>query len=320
MNHLLYAKTGTINEQVAQVFKNYSEETAELLQGTVLTEQSLMAYFKDVQKRADVVKKAGFKDWNDFMKAWSNEMYTMTDVLFGKGGIFEGFTDIANDSLLGHDNAGTMLIGSLNETVAMLGKYSSADKIESQDSLKAGLKKFVELYNKEEVDEKGNKVYKNRFFKDSSGEGIGIELVDGRLRLENGRSLDASLDNSNIVDYDSIEKLVREANEFLVNEGAGKEDQLIHKVKQVEEDGRHVFYVDDKEGKEIFGRMIYGKKDGKDIIEGSIGSTYKKIVVDKKDVASFDITIIRFDIYSMILLFIKVFFFLIKKACVKIFL
>jgi hypothetical protein len=280
MNHLLYAKTGTINEQVAQVFKNYSEETAELLQGTVLTEQSLMAYFKDVQKRADVVKKAGFKDWNDFMKAWSNEMYTMTDVLFGKGGIFEGFTDIANDSLLGHDNAGTMLIGSLNETVAMLGKYSSADKIESQDSLKAGLKKFVELYNKEEVDEKGNKVYKNRFFKDSSGEGIGIELVDGRLRLENGRSLDASLDNSNIVDYDSIEKLVREANEFLVNEGAGKEDQLIHKVKQVEEDGRHVFYVDDKEGKEIFGRMIYGKKDGKDIIEGSIGSTYKKIVVD----------------------------------------
>ena len=280
MNHLLYAKTGTINEQVAQVFKNYSEETAELLQGTVLTEQSLMAYFKDVQKRADVVKKAGFKDWNDFMKAWSNEMYTMTDVLFGKGGIFEGFTDIANDNLLGHDNAGTMLIGSLNETVAMLGKYSSIDKIESQDSLKAGLKKFVELYNKEEIDEEGNKVYRNRFFKDSSGKGIGIELVDGRLRLENGRSLNASLNNSDIVDYDSIEKLVREANEFLVNEGAGKEDQLIHKVKQVEEDGRHVFYVNDKEGKEIFGRMIYGKKDGKDIIEGSIGSTYKKIVVD----------------------------------------
>lgn len=279
MNHLLYAKTGTINAQVAQVFKNYSDETAELLQGTVLTEQSLMAYFKDVQKRTDVVKQAGFDSWESFMKAWSDEMYTMTDVLFGKGGIFEGFTDIANDNLLGHGNAGTTLIGSLNETVAMLGKYSSVDKIESKDSLQLGFKKFVELYNKETIDSEGNKIYENRFFKDGSGKGIGIELVDGRLRLEGGRSLDASLDNSDIVDYNSLEKLVREANEFLVDEGATKEDQLIHKVKQVKEDGRNVFYVDD-EGEEIFGRMLYGKKDGKDIIEGSIGSTYKKIVID----------------------------------------
>lgn len=286
MNHLLYAKTGTIDEKVANVFRYYSDETAELLQGTVLTRNALEAYFNNTSKRRIVAKQAGFKSWGHFVKAWENEMYTMTDVLFGKGGIFEGFTDIANDNLLGHGNAGTTLLGSLNETVAMLGKYSSTNKKESQKSLELGFQKFVDIYNKETVDAQGNRVYANRFFKNAKGEGIGIELVNGRLRLEGGRALDLSLENSDSVNYEALENLVREANDFLVQKGATKEDRLIHKLKQVDEGDRYVFYVDEDEGKEYFGRMIYGKRDGKDIVEGSIGSLYKKIVLDPETQSS----------------------------------
>jgi hypothetical protein len=285
MNHILYAKTGTINEQVAQVFKSYSDETAELVTGTVLTDQALAAYFKDIPKRDTMVSKAGFSSWDDFVSAWKSEMYTMSDVLFGKGGIFEGFTDIANDNLLGHDNKGTMLVGSLNEAVAMLGKYSSADKQESQASLELGFKKFLDFYNKETIDDKGNKTYANKFFINQSGEALDIELVNGRLRLKGGQGLENGLDKYDMVDYEKLESMIRDVDKFLVDEGATKEDRLIHKVKQVTKDNRHVFYADD-EGEELFGRMLYSKEGDKDIIVGSIGSTYKKIVMDPETQSS----------------------------------
>ena len=285
MNHILYAKTGTINESVAQVFKNYSDETADLLTGTVLTDRALAAYFKDTVKRTDVVKQAGFTDWDDFIKAWKSEMYTMSDVLFGKGGIFEGFTDIANDNLLGHENKGTMLMGSLNEAVAMLGKYSSTDKKESQESLALGFKKFLDFYNKETIDDKGNKVYANKFFINQSGEALDIELVNGRLRLKGGKSLDSGLDSYDMVDYKKLESMIRDVDKFLVDEGATKEDRLIHKVTKIETKDRYIFYADD-EGEELFGRMLYSKEGDQDIIVGSVGSTYKKIVMDPETQSS----------------------------------
>ena len=285
MNHILYAKTGTINEQVAQVFKSYSDETAELIQGTVLTDQALAAYFKDISKRDATISKAGFANWEDFVKAWKGEMYTMSDVLFGKGGIFEGFTDIANDNLLGHDNKGTMLMGSLNEAVAMLGKYSSADKKESQESLELGFKKFLDFYNKETIDDKGNKIYANKFFVNQSGEALDIELVNGRFRLKGGQGLKAGLDEYDMVDYEKLESMIRDVDKFLVDEGATKEDRLIHKVKHVQKEDKHMFYADD-EGEEFFGRMIYSKEGDKDIIVGSVGSTYKKIVMDPETQSS----------------------------------
>lgn len=284
MNHILYAKIGTVDERVAKVFKMYSPETAELLQGTVLSEQSFKAYFKDTLRAQDVAVQAGFKDWDEFVGAWHKEMYTMRDVLFGKGGIFEGFTDIANDNLLGHDNKGTMIIGSLDEAISMLGKYSN-NGVENQRSRQKGLEKFVEMYNK--IDDKGY----NRFgffmetVADENGnlvnKAMELEVVNGHLRFKDGRSFYDGLDNPDYIDNKKLEDLVREIDTFVKGQGAGKEDWLIHKVKTEKDKktGATIFYADD-EGEEIIGRMIYSKRDGKDVIVGSSGIVQHKIVVD----------------------------------------
>ena len=279
MNHLLYAKTGSIDERVAKVFKTYSDDTAELLQGTVLTPQALNAYFKDTQRRRIVAKQAGFKSWGQFTKAWEKEMYTMRDIVFGKGGLFEGFTDIANDNLLGHDNKGTMLIGSLNEAIAMLGKYSN-NGIESEVSRRKGLDEFVKLYNRTTDD--GSSPFK--FFVDGSGKGIDLEVVDGHLRFKSGRSLNMSLKDSDSVDYKKLESLVKDIDSFIKGKGASSEDRLVHKVKNV--NGVLHSIGDNEEGEEIIGRMLYSKKGNKDIIVGSVGSTHHKIVLDPETQSS----------------------------------
>ena len=262
MNHILYAKTGTIDKNVAKVFELYSDETKELLQGTVLTRQALDAFFDDTQKRRIVAKQAGFKSWGQFVKAWEKEMYTMSDVIFGKGGLFEGFTDIANDNVAGHGNKGTMLIGSLNEAINMLGKYSSENKVENLESRQKGLEEFVKKYNDNED---------FQFIRNYKDEGVKIELKDGHLRLEDGRGLSESFETADTINYKNLEAFIRDIDTFIKDQGAGKEDRLIHEY----------------EGDELIGRMLYSKDEkGNDIIVGSIGSSEHKIVLDPETQSS----------------------------------
>ena len=273
MNHILYAKTGTIDASVAKVFRDYSEETAALLQGTVLTPQALEAFFSDIDKRNAVLNAAGFRSWESFKRAWETEMYSMSDMLFGKGGIFEGFTDISNDNILGHDNRGTMLIGSVDESISMLGKYLNGG-VESLDSRDKGIKEFIDMYNNSD---------EFQFFRSGTGsKGINLEYRDGRLGLEGGRSLSGALDEADYIDYERLEKLVRNIDDFLVSKNAKQEDRLVHNVIKNKDTGEWKIVAEGTENSEqVVGRMLFSKnKDGDDIIVGSIASNYHKIVND----------------------------------------
>lgn len=290
MNHILYAKTGTIDDRVAEVFRNYSDDTAELIQGTVLSEPSFKAYFKDVAKREQVVKNAGFENWDEFVNAWRKEMKTMSDVIFGEGGILEGFTAIANDNLLGHDNKGTMMIGSLDEAISMYGKYLNGG-IEDQLSRQKGLDKFVELYNS--TNDKGESPFGffNEVVRDKKGNittrSRELQVVNGRLRFKDGSDFYAGLDDPDFIDNEKLENVFRKIDEFVKSQGAEKEDWLIHKVKEAKDEktGRHIYYADDQ-GEELIGRMIYSKENGKDVIVGSSGLTHNKIVIDPETQSS----------------------------------
>ena len=195
MNHILYAKTGSINKDIAKVFKAYGDETADLVTNTVLTPQAFEAYFKDPVRMTKALKAGGFKNIDAFKQAWEKEMYTMSDVIFGKGGLFEGFSDIANDNLFGHENKGTMLVGSLNEAIAMLGKYSNGG-IEDSKSRQKGMEEFVKKYNSTE---------EFQFIRNGKNSAIKLELKNGHLRLEGGRSFDESLNNSDFIDYKKLD-------------------------------------------------------------------------------------------------------------------
>ena len=260
MNQILYAKTGSINKNVAEVFKAYGDDTAELVTNTVLTPQAFDAYFKDTAKLKTALKAGKFTSVEAFKEAWEKEMYTMSDVIFGKGGLFEGFSDIANDNIFGHENKGTMLVGSLNEAIAMLGKYSNGG-VENSESFAKGMKEFKKLYeNNEEF----------QFIRSREGgtnKAVNLEIKNGHFRLEGGRSFNENLENSDFIDYKKLENLVRDIDKFVKDKGASKEDWLVHQ---------------DKEAGEIIGRVLYS---GDNII-GTIGSTHKKIVMDPETQSS----------------------------------
>ena len=260
MNHILYAKTGSVDSRVAKVFEAYGEETKELLTGTVLTPQAFEAYFKDESKRLQALRAGNFSSWGSFKKAWEQEMYTMSDVMFGKGGLFEGFSDIANDNLFGHENKGTMLVGSLNEAIAMLGKYSNGG-VENKDSFAKGMKEFKRLYEDNED---------FQFIRSRQGgldKAVNLEIKNGHFRLESGRSFNESLENSDFIDYKKLENLIRDIDQFVKDKGAGKQDWLVHQ---------------DEQAGEIIGRVLYSG----DKIVGTVGSTHKKIVMDPETQSS----------------------------------
>ena len=288
MNHILYAKTGTINKKVAAVFEEYGDDAKEYLNNTVLTENALEAIFKDKTRRAQALKMAGYgTNWKKFKSDWLEEGYVLSDMIFGKGGLFEGFTDIANDGLFGHENKGTMLIGSLEEAINMFGKYSTGGKKETNASRLEGMKRFADLYNSDE---------KYQFFQNDktfSGtkKGKELEVVDGHFRfkgVDGGADLIKTLEESDYVDYQRLENIIRTIDEELKNKGASPEDRLIHKV-DIQDDGKRFIALanDGTEGTELIGRMKYIKnKDGQLEIIGSIGATGHKLVMDPETQSS----------------------------------
>ena len=288
MNHILYAKTGTINKKVAAVFEEYGDDAKEYLNNTVLTENALEAIFKDKTRRAQALKMAGYgTNWKKFKSDWLEEGYVLSDMIFGKGGLFEGFTDIANDGLFGHENKGTMLIGSLEEAINMFGKYSTGSKKETNASRLEGMKRFADLYNSDE---------KYQFFQNDktfSGtkKGKELEVVNGHFRfkgVDGGADLIKTLEESDYVDYQRLENIIRTIDEELKNKGASPEDRLIHKV-DIQDDGKRFIALanDGTEGTELIGRMKYIKnKDGQLEIIGSIGATGHKLVMDPETQSS----------------------------------
>ena len=284
MNHILYAKTGTINEKVANVFRYYGGEAEELLGGTVLSEQALEAVFKDPTKRMQALKMAGYgSNWKKFKSDWLEESYVLSDMIFGKGGLFEGFTDIANDGVLGHGNKGTMLTGSLEEAINMLGKYTSGNKKETNASRLKGMKEFAKMYNSDE---------KYQFFQQgvdfSGSNGRELEVVDGHFRFKGGAGLNTTLDEADYVDYKKLENLIRDIDQILKNKGATPEDRLIHRV-DIQNDGTRFIALDNDgtEGTELIGRMKYMKnKNGQNEIVGSIGSLSHKLIHDPETQSS----------------------------------
>ncbi len=289
MNHILYAKTGSIDENVAKVFKMYGKETEELLYGTVLTDQALDAAFGDTKRRRAVAKAAGFKSWGKFVKAWEKEMFTMSDMIFGKGGLFEGFTDIGSDNLFGHGNKGAQFLGSLNDAILMLGKYSSGG-VENNAARIKGLEEFVKMYNN---DEKYQFIKNNGF---SQGKGVKLQVVDGHLELEGGRAFNKNLENSDYIDYKKLENLIRDVDSFLESKNASVEDRLIHnfKIYKDEEKGidRYVQYNGEtlQEGestKEFIGRKIFSKNEKGELeMIGGQAAIDHKLVIDSETQSS----------------------------------
>ena len=59
-------------------------------------------------------------------------------MIFGKGGLFEGFVAIGNDNLAGHKNKGSIMTGAVNEAVQMLGKWADGSGIEDDKTYQKG--------------------------------------------------------------------------------------------------------------------------------------------------------------------------------------
>lgn len=278
MNQLALMRLGTVDDRVAGVLRDYSDETAELIGKVVPTTQALKAYFKDQQKLESVLKKYQFKSLDDFIRQSFEESHVANKMIFGKGGLFEGFVAIGNDNIMGHKNKGTIMTGALDEAISMLGKWNSQELKEDAISRKLGLDKFVDMVNQ-------NDDFK--FFRNSeTGEGYDLEVKDGHLRIKGGADLKEGFVDFDMVDMERAENLIREIDKEIVEEAKKrgldpeslevKKDRLVHIDKQ----------IIDGETKDIefVGRLFYGKDEAL----GSSGLGSLKIVIDSETQSGMD--------------------------------
>ena len=266
MNHLTRMRMGYLNENIAKVMDAYGGIPQELIGNVTPTPQAFRAMFKDEERLLDALKAGGFKTIDELFEAAQEESYVLADMLFGKKGVLPGIAAIGNDNISGHGNKGTMMVGSLNEMIAMLGKYSSDDKIENAKSRELGLDKFVELYND-----------KYQFFKparevgvDPKTQGKKLYNVNGHLMFENGELFDQGI-NGDTVDTDTLEAMFRDVDEWLAQQGAPMQDRLVHTrtIKHGKNAG---------ETEELIGRFFYvGDKDNTILPMGAAGN---RIVID----------------------------------------
>lgn len=257
MNHLAYAKIGSIDKNVANVLRAYGKETEELIGGTVPTTQALRAYFKDADRLTGALGAGGFNSWDDFMKAISKEAFTLDDLMFGKGGILQGFTDIGNDNILVHGNKASMMIGSISAAISNVGKHLNGG-IENEEARRLGTDFFMKLYEKDE----------NKFLRSTSGKAMDITVDENyHMRLDGGRMINENLNSYDFVDNKRLENIFREMDKELEKMNAPMQDRLVH--------------MDN--GKEIIGSMIYNKKGE---IIGSYGIGDHRIVIDPETQSS----------------------------------
>ena len=261
MNQLAYMRIGTLDSRIANVLTQYGEDTAELIGKNVPTEQALRAYLNDANKLNPILAGQGFSSLDDFIQAAFQESYAANKMIFGKGGLFEGFVAIGNDNIAGHKNKGSIMTGSVNEAVQMLGKWADGSGVEDDKTYQKGLELFRDLVN-------NNEDY--QFFKNVDGTGYKFKIVNGSLQLESGGNLKEGLDDFDILDSDRLNNLLKHIDETYLENNANVPiaDRLVHKDK----DG-NIQYID---------RMIYTQVDGEDTIYGSSGWATMKIVRDSE--------------------------------------
>ena len=284
MNQLGYMRIGTVNDKIRGVLKEYGGDAADFIGTTVPTPDAIRAAMNDKEKADKILGNFGFSSMDAFIEAVKEESYTADRLIFGKNGLFKGFVAIGNDNLAGHKNKGAMMTGAINEAILMLGKYDSGLGIENEEALKHGFKRFVEIVNAGEKDNKD--IYK--FFKDGSGKGIRFELGENGigLRISGGRSLDLSYDNADIVDVSSLEKLFEKIDDIIAGKGAIEEDRLVHNLVKIDKDTGEI--VRDatgkivREDKKTLGRALFQEIDGVKVAYGSVGSANMKIVNDSE--------------------------------------
>ena len=267
MNQLAYMRIGTLDTRIANVLKAYGTDTADLIGKNVPTKQALRAYLSDANKLNPILANEGFGSIDDFIEAAFQESYAANRMIFGKGGLFEGFVAIGNDNLAGHKNKGSIMTGAVEEAVRMLGKWADGSGIEDDETYQKGLKLFRDLVNNGDPNDK-NKNF--QFFKNADGTGYKFKIVNGSLQLESGGNLKEGLDDFDILDTDRLNNLLKHIDETYLENKANvpKADRLVHK---------------DKEGNiQYIGRMVYTKVDGEDTMQGSSGWGFMKVVRDSE--------------------------------------
>lgn len=250
MNQLVYARMGSIDKNVAAVMEAYSPQTKKMIGHYVPTAQAVDAMFRDKEQLEKALEAGGFKSYSDFLDAVQKEALTPNRMLFGEGGLFEGFSSIGNDNISGHGNKGTIIGGSVNNAISLIGKHENGG-IENHDSLMLGIQKFVEEYNSSE---------KYKFIKDQDGKGLDLQFVDDHIELVNGARIGEELDKYEVIDNDRLNNLMRNLNDTILKD-APEADKLVHTIN----------------GKEVIGSVV--NINGKQY-DGSVGAGTYKFVHD----------------------------------------
>ena len=305
MTTLLYAKTGSVDSDIRDVFKTIQEKVFDnkvgIVDNTVLREDAVLGMLNRYDAEGGDLNKllANFAGNNldakkaNLLQRLAKEQMSYRDIIFGHGKL-KGISAISNDAIAKHKNIGMMMENNLANAISLLSKYMDGTKAGGTDASYSNALDFV--INKINSDNK-YAIFRNESI--SGFEGGDFSAKESVLKVTRGKHDNILVDGlrftdreHTIIDGESygnlIERIDREISKQASKNGMTREidDNLFSKdfYKVNPKTGQVELVKDVHVGQALF----ITDKDGKNIMAGSIVEDIMSFVFDPETQTDID--------------------------------
>lgn len=290
MTSLIYAKTGSVDKDIRDVFTKIQNELDNgmvgLVDNTILHEDAVLAILDRYEREGTIgldTLLANFSGKNveekkqSLLKRIAKEQMSYRDILFNHGKL-KGISAISNDAIEKHGNIGMMFENNLSNAISLLSKYMDSNRVGTEQSYNQALDFVVNAINY--TDSNGNNpyaIFKNENIKGLDGKDLSVTQkalkvtnTDGSLMIDGLRSTD---ENHMIIDGKAFGNLIRKIDQEISNQVAksgidrDEDDHLVvNKFHKINLETGQVELVDD----EHLGQGLFIEKDGKKVMAGTV--------------------------------------------------
>ena len=206
----------------------------------------------------------GFKSFEDVLSLQKDEQGALAELVFGEKGAFHGYVSVANDNILGHDNAGLATFGLFSEAVY---KYSQV----TGKSMQEATEDVVEMMKEDDG--------KNNFISIVNGSAR-YKAEKGNFKVDERGTLILDMKAGQTLDYDNtaFKGLLKRVDEEIVkhlddpDSDENRQWRLVHKNIWGYDKNKQVVELKGDEKGEVIGSFLFKRDGDKLIAEG--GSSY----------------------------------------------
>ena len=296
MTSLLYAKTGTVDKDIRDVFNAIQRDVFDnkvgLVGNTVLRRDAALALLNRYEDEvgnldnllANFAGSSISKKKEDLLQRLAKEQMTYRDIIFGQGKL-KGISAISNDAIAKHKNVGMMMENNLANAIDILGKYMDPDAKGTTASYNKALDFVINTINSDS----SYALFKNEQISGLSGGDLSAKMIDlkvskGKHNNLNVEGLRFTDEEHTIIDGSAFKNLIKRIDQEISDQAAknnktrAEEDRLvIDKFHKINTKTGQVELVK----KEHYGQALFIKgKNGEDIMAGTIVTDIESFIDD----------------------------------------